>query len=199
MPKATSEMAYPLHWPDGQKRKSWTQRQDARFKVTLAQARDHLIAELARLGARHVVVSTDIPLRNDGLPYARFNRPADPGVCVYFAFEGDQHAFACDKWNRIEDNMRAIGKTIEAIRGISRWGSSDMMKRAVSAFKELPAQPDAEDWRRVLGLGPGSHMISRVHTRYRALARVHHADMGGNEQEMKRVNAAWEAAQKELR
>lgn len=190
-------MIYPLKWPEGQERRSRHRRGDARFKITLAAARDHLVGELKLLGARYVVISSDLDVRLAGLPYAHQRQPDDTGVAVYFDYDGDSMVFACDKWLKIEHNIRAVGKTIEAIRGIARWGSTDMMKRAVGAFKALPEQPKAEDWRRVLEIN--SDDLGIVKAQYRKLSRIHHADMGGNEEEMKRVNIAWEAAQKELR
>lgn len=200
-------MVYPIRWPEGQKRRATWKRQDAKFKISLGMARDHLVNELKLLGARYVVISSDLQTRLDGLPYANQRQPSDCGVAVYFDYDGESMVFACDKWRKIEHNVRAVGKTIEAIRGIARWGSTDMMKRAVSAFKALPDQPAAEDWRRVLDLSQiprvtmpdaKAHFLALAKKKYRELSRIHHADMGGNEEEMKRVNIAWEAAQREL-
>lgn len=207
MARVTSEDAWPLRWPDGEERRVSWKRRTAKFKIGLGKARDHLVNELKLLGARYVVISSNLQTRRDGLPYASQRQPVDPGVAVYFDYDGESMVFACDKWKKVEHNMRAIGKTIESIRGIARWGTTDMMKRAVHAFKALPDQPDAEDWRRVLQLDPNfathpenpSHTISLVKSKYRELSRIHHADMGGNEEEMKRINIAWEAAQRELR
>lgn len=42
------------------------------------------------------------------------------GVAVYFTLKGQQFCFACDHWDEIKDNMQAIHKTIEALRGIER-------------------------------------------------------------------------------
>ncbi len=200
-------MVYPLRWPEGQKRRHEHRRNHAKFKISLGIARDHLVNELKLLGARYVVISSDLKTRIDGLPYADQRQPEDPSVAVYFDYDGESMVFACDKWRKIEHNVRAVGKTIEAIRGIARWGSTDMMKRAVGAFKALPDQPPADDWRRVLELqtfpsraAPYSktEILALAKSQYRTLSRVHHADMGGNEEEMKRVNIAWEAAQREL-
>lgn len=194
----SGEMAFPLHWPDGQPRSR--HRKSAKFKVSMAEARDHLINELKLLGARYVTISSDVPLRRDGLPYANAPQPRDPGVAIYFDYDGEQMVFACDRWKKVEHNVRAVGKTIEAIRGIARWGSTDMMKRAVSSFRHaLPGQPAAEDWRGVFGFRNGRRpSLDEVKAKYRELSRVHHSDLGGNEDEMKRINIAWEAAQKEL-
>lgn len=193
----SSENAYPLHWPDGQKRRR--RRLRAQFEARFSSARDHLINELKLLGARWVVLSTNVPVRQDGLPYAGMRQPEDPAVAVYFDYDKEQHVFACDKWDKVQDNIRALGKTIEALRGIARWGSTDMMKRAVNAFKALP--PSGDDWRAVLGVpknAPNGTSLEFVKLRYRGLAADAHPDHGGNPHEMARINQAWEAAQKEL-
>lgn len=186
--------AYPLQWPAGIPRTR--RRQAARFKLTMAGARHDLLYELQRLKAKHVVISTNVPTRRDGLPYSNAKQPDDPGVVVYFTLDGDQMAFPCDKWDKVEDNVRAIGKTIEALRGIARWGAHDMMKAAFSGFKALPAD-GATDWRSTLGAKPGED-LDAVKARYRTKAAGAHPDKGGSTHEMQRINAAWEAAKKEF-
>jgi hypothetical protein len=195
MKRVSSEMAYPLHWPTGRERIVSYKRKRARFKSSFSAARKLVLNELKLLGAKYVVISTNIPTRLDGLPYASYRNPADPAVAVYFDYKGAAHVFGCDKWDKVEHNLQAVGKTIEAIRGISRWGSTDMMKRAVNAFKALP--PTGEDWRAVLGIQNGAG-FDEVKARYRALAAAHHPDAGGSEHQMIRLNQAWEAAQREL-
>jgi hypothetical protein len=81
---------------------------------------DHL------LGGRNAALSTNIPLRRDSLPMAHYKVPADKGVAVYFTYKNRQMCFACDAWDKIEDHMQAVWKTIEGLRGIARWGTGDM-------------------------------------------------------------------------
>lgn len=187
--------AYPLHWPSGQRRKE--SRERSRFDTSFAVARDSLAWELERLGARYPVLSTNIELRLDGKPYANRAEPEDPGVAVYFEWQGRQMCFACDKWDRVRDNIQAIRKTIEAIRGIERWGSSDMMQRAFSAFEELPAPGQNENWRDVLGC-PGANDLGAVKAQYRKLTLAHHPDRGGDKEQFIRIKQAWDQARREL-
>lgn len=84
------------------------------------------------------VLSSNIELRRDGLPYANRPEPDDPGVAVYFMYDGEPRVFCCDKWDRVQDNMHAIGNTIGAIRGMDRWGVSDMLPRIFRGFQALP-------------------------------------------------------------
>jgi hypothetical protein len=94
------------------------------------------------------------PLRRDGLPLANHRTPSDLGVAVYFTYRGRQMCLACDQWDKIQDNIHAIRKTIEAFRGIPRWGTGDMMERAFTGFEELPApgQQAKRPWWQVLGV-----------------------------------------------
>ena len=42
------------------------------------------------------------------------------GVAVYFTWDGEQRSMACDRWHKIESNMRALAKSINALRGLDR-------------------------------------------------------------------------------
>lgn len=185
--------AYPLHWPEGWPR---TKRPEhSRFDVTLAAARDGLINEIRLMGGRYPVLSSNAELRRDGLPYARQSEPEDAGVAVYFERKGKQMVFACDRWVRIRDNVRAIQKTIEAMRGIERWGASDMLERAFSAFEALPP-PGRRPWRDVLGL-VGDVTLADVHRAYRMAAMKAHPDVGGTSEAMEELVRARDEAIKE--
>lgn len=63
--------AYPLLWPEGWTRTAAGDRtENRRFSTTFIKARSQLFSELDRLGATNAVVSSWLPLRNDGLPRA---------------------------------------------------------------------------------------------------------------------------------
>jgi hypothetical protein len=139
-----SETAYPLQWPAGRPRTVYHRRETGKFDVSFARARDNIISEVkllcgGRWGAEpHTVISTNVALRRDGLPLAGQRAPDDPGVAVYFVYKKRQMSFACDRWLKIEHNMQAIAKTIEALRGIARWGTGDMLEAAFTGFTALP-------------------------------------------------------------
>lgn len=192
-----AETAFPLEWPAGRQRTQPARRQRAQFQVNFASARDHLMAELSRLGARYPILSTNIPLRRDGLPYANQPEPDDPGAAVYFEFKGTQMAFACDRWDRVKDNIRAVGKTIEALRGLERWGTGEMVSAAFVGFQALP-ESIGDHWSDVLGVPSDApkEQIRRAYVRRRSES---HPDNGGDAQEFHRVTQAWEEAQYEIR
>jgi hypothetical protein len=186
--------AHPLQWPSGRARTAFYQREHARFDVSFARARDNIVNEVRLLVGRYrdpqTVISTNISLRRDGLPLANQRQPDDTGVAVYFTYKGRQMSFACDRWTKIEHNMQAIAKTIEALRGISRWGTGDMLEAAFTGFEALPSPSTTKDWWVVLG-------VSRHATRdevmfaYRRLASEAHPDKpSGSHERMAELNEA---------
>lgn len=181
--------AYPLAWPEGWPRTK--SRRPAAFKVSLEKAVEELEWEVERLGARYPVLSTNVPRRMDGSISLRgIPDNGDPGVAVYFERKGRQQVFACDKWQTVKDNIRAIHRTIEALRGIDRWGASEMMERAFSAFEALP--PPHSPWE-TLGIPPGSGRDA-IERAFRAKAMKAHPDQGGSTAAMAELNRAREDA-----
>lgn len=193
--------AFPLQWPQGWKRTLFPK--SSKFETSFARARDELFHELKLMGVSNnfhktsVVLSTNIPLRRDGLPYAGQTNPKDPGVAVYFKYKGRDMVFACDTYKKVEENLWAVKKTIEALRGIQRWGASDMMERSFTGFEALPAPGTApkREWWEVLNIPRGSHPDA-IKEAYRGLCRVHHPDRGGDPAKMAEVNRAYEEATK---
>lgn len=182
--------AYPLQWPADWPRARG--RKTAPFKVPPQQARKEMLEELTRLGAKDVIVSTDQPLNRDGSTSLVRRYISDPGVAVYFKRKGKAVVLACDQYGEIHDNMRAIGKTAEAMRGIERWGASDILDRAFTGFEALPAP---EQWWQVLGLFEDASREA-VDAAYRRLAPTAHPDHGGSDSAMARLNAARDAGRK---
>lgn len=175
--------AFPLQWPAGWQRTSPHRRERGAFKTSFAKARDELMSEISRMGGRLPVLSSNMALRRDGLPYAQQVRIEDPGIAVYFERKGRPMCFACDRYTTVEANTQAIRKTIEALRGIDRWGASDMMERAFTGFVALEAPRD--DWRAVLD-------ESDPEGSYRRLRAQHHPDRGGEAGEFHRIQQAFE-------
>lgn len=195
--------AYPLHWPDFRPRTRHPER--ARFNTTFAKARDEVVrqiemlTETRRSGDAQIVISTNMPLRRDGLPLASARRPDDCGVAVYFNYSGQQRCFACDRWNGIADNMQAIAKTIEALRGIARWGTGDMLDAAFRGFAALPPPTSGvRPWWEILGV-PRDAPLDALREAYRRAASVAHPDRGGSNELMAEVNRAWTEAREKVR
>lgn len=158
------------------------------------------MAEIARLGGRMPVISSNAQYRQDGMPYARQGYIGDTGVAVYFQRKGKPVVFACDTYAALHDNIHAITKTIEAMRAIERHGASEMLERAFTGFTALPAPIVAvmkRDWWEVLGV-PRDASAQAIGDAYRSLAARHHPDRGGDPARMTEINAARDEALQEL-
>lgn len=142
------------------------------------------LIELERMGCnlRNVVISTNVALRLDGLPYSNQKAPDDPGVAVWFVHGGEERVLACDRWDLVEHNLRAIAKHISAIRGQDRWGVGSL-EQAFRGYTALPAGDEPRDWRAVLGFSPDEIVYPNlIHERFKKLAMKRHPDHGGTDE-----------------
>lgn len=197
---------FPLQWPTNWKRTIAGDRKRATFQQGLAAARDGLVRQLELLGAVNGMITSDLPVRADGLPYAD-GRASDPGIAVWFVLDGKERVFACDKWMAHAGNMRAIALSIQAIRGLDRWGASDLVTRVFAGFNALPPGGDQEStkrpWREVLHMHTVANykpdeQLAVARKLHRELIREHHPDRGGDHAIAAEINAALTEAEREL-
>ena len=200
---ADAPSAYPLAWPSGYARN--TGRRTSPFRsdrgtvpIRLEDARRRLADQMGRLGARYPVVSTNLELRADGQPRARQADPLDPGVAVYFQLEGKPVAMPCDAFDSVAGNMAAIAAHIEATRAIGRY-QVGTVAQMYEGFMALAAPGAPRTWREVLGFPPGATVTrDQVQAKRRELARRHHSDADGSDAAMVEINAAADAALREM-
>lgn len=182
--------AYPLTWPAGWKRTPWHQVGTSQFgKHTLHECTYKILAEVRLLGGTQCILSTNVRLRLDGLPYSNQRQPDDKGIAVYFHYRKKPIVFACDRWRTVEDNLWAVAKHIEALRGQERWGVGNL-EQAFTGYVALPAPVQ---WWDVLGVSPQA-TEDDVRAAYRQLAKVHHPDAGGTHENFVAVQQAYERA-----
>lgn len=133
---------FPLAWPVGWPRTPAGQRRR--------------IEECDRIGAQGPVLSTNLELRMDGQPRADAKPvDGDPGVAIYFRHKGRPIVFACDKWDRVPDNIAAIARHIWSIRCQDRWGVG-RLEQALAGYQRLLSGKRA--WFEVLGfVSPPAH------------------------------------------
>jgi len=161
--------------------------------------RQLLSKELRPMEVTQVVISSNVAVRRDGLPYAGQREPEDPGVVLYFTRKGSDIAISCDRWRTVDANLRAIGLTIEAIRGMERWGTEEMIDRAFTGFKALPSaivtEPpkdrEKRPWWVVLGVDRSADAPT-VKQAYRRAQSTAHPDAGGSAQDFQEVQAAYD-------
>lgn len=206
--------AYPLFWPQGWKRTSQHSRIRAKFgkrtfvdrgtndqgqrmgwhtkgALSIAQGTERVLNVLDQMGYNSsVIISSNLMLRNDGLPRSGQREPEDPGVAVYWGNGQEARCIAVDQYDRVADNLAAIAATLEAMRAIERHGGAAILERAFTGFTALPA-PE-QPWQ-TLGLDTSRPTREQVEDAYRRLAMKHHPDRGGDVGEMARINAARDA------
>lgn len=188
--------AYPLQWPQAWPRTEYPKR--ASFKTPFSYARDALLIELKRFGATDVVISTNMMIRQDGLLYAKQRGPDDRGVAVYFNLDGEPQCIPCDKWKQVQDNLQAIRLTVEALRGLERWGAKEMVKAAFRGFKALPSSTivtpyQSRLWYEVLEVQPNAS-AEVIKAAYRQKLLKHHPDQGGEVAAFNEVQKAYKEA-----
>lgn len=188
--------AFPLCWPDGWARTERVRRESgSRFgNWTVYTATERLLEELRLMGAKETIISTSISLRRDGLPLSKPPVDGDPGVAVYFFWKKQPTCIACDRYQFVEFNIRALTLTIEAMRAIERHGSSDLLNRAFTGFAALPAPDAPKPWYVVMNLPP-SASLDQITATYRDLARMRHPDTpGGSTEAFQELQSAYESA-----
>lgn len=124
-----TEQAYPLSWPAAWPRTPSYQKKTAQFgktvqssqgswktkaRLSIADATRRLLDELGRLGAEGIIISSNLRLRRDGYPASDQREPDDNGVAVYFELLDKPQVLACDRWDKVADNIAALA-------GMAQW------------------------------------------------------------------------------
>lgn len=182
--------AYPLTWPQGFPRAK--AREGGKFKATLAGALKNvqdslrLFAADSRRKLEDLIISSNVTLGAQ--------RPADPGVAVWFTWDGLSVCIAVDRYSSVEANLQAIHHIIEARRVELRHGTLALVRATFTGFRALPSPP-GEQWWAILGVHESASR-TEIDTAYRTLRSKHHPDKGGDPDQFQRVQRAYEQAAK---
>jgi hypothetical protein len=217
------QQRYPLSWPTGWARTPRNHRQRANFRqttegveqrrgtdgvvrnvavkrdreVSLFAATERLDRQLQLLGATLATLSSNVVLRLDGRPRSGQPEPDDVGVACYFTLRGKAVVLACDRWNRVADNVAAIAAHIDALRRIDRYGVGTV-DQVFLGYAALAANT-AANWRDVFGFPDGTRpTLAAVDEKFKTLARAAHPDSGGTHDQMARLSEARAFARQEL-
>lgn len=192
-------VAYPLHWPTGMPRAK--ERTASRFKTSVSSAVNNVQEELRLFGkdtgrlVDNIIISSNVTLGSQ--------RPADPGIAVYFRWDNIECCIAVDRYTLPEDNLQAIAKVIEADRSKLRHGGLNILRASFRGYAALPPPkgPDgqlAPPWRHVLGLSDGADLAS-AEAAYRTLVKTHHPDRGGDAAKFNQITDAIRQAREEYK
>lgn len=191
---------YPLAWPETMPR--WkSARQTGQFKTTLAGAMSNVQDSLRRFGndsgkaVSDVVISSNVTLGR--------NNPEDPGVAIWFKWDGLSVCIPVDRYSKVEANLQAIHHVIEARRTELRHGTLALVRATFAGFVALPSPTVKRSWRDVLGVVPRDLVLdgqtNLIEALYREAAKKAHPDRpGGSHEAMAELNAARELALKEV-
>lgn len=191
--------AYPLQWPAGYKRTPSGVRISSQFKQTMSEAQRFLKKQMEMMKASDLVISTNIPTRkSDGGFYADMinKKIDDPGVAIYFKHKKMDRSMCCDQYVRVWENIYALAKGLEALRGIERWGISEFLDRAFTGFPALPEMiiiNQKSIWK-ILGLDemPADHQ--QVRFAYKRKAMELHPDKTGSSEKFIELQHAYKQA-----
>ncbi len=201
--------AHPLYWPDNVPRtvphqRTWPQFQER----TIASAVGMILAEINRLNGRRwdyedpsVIVSTNVKPKLSGGPASNAPEPADTGVAVYFKlriYTGGKWferpcVMTCDRWMKVNLNLIAIAKDIEAQRARLRWGCTNI-EQAFRGYVAIPEKCGGASWWVTLGV-PSTATSDQVDAAYKKAAKIHHPDVGGDVEQWTKIRQAYDQAQ----
>lgn len=187
--------AYPLHWPDLFPRAK--RREAGRFRSTLNNALKNVQQSL-RLFANDsgkkiegLVISSNVTLGEQ--------KPADPGVSVWFTWDDIQVCIPVDRYTKVEDNLQAIHHIIEARRTELRHGTLALVRASFQGFKALPSPTSGAQthWTKVLDV-PAHASKEEINRAYAEKAKASHPDRGGSHAAMALLNASRDEAIRQL-
>jgi hypothetical protein len=190
----TSIAAYPLAWPHMIARTEASRRVNSQFKTALDPALKNVTNSLRRFGEAtgkkvdNIVISSNYTLGD--------RSPRDPGVAVWFLWDGAERCIAVDRYPRIEHNLQAIHHVLEARVTEARHGGLRIVQQTFTGFVALPPPSDQKHWWEVLGVRR-SAAVDEIKAAHREKAKTAHPDMGGDAETMAELNAALEAALQE--
>jgi len=176
---------FPLQWPADIERTARVIRSP--FKTTVEVSRKGILKQIKLLGGKDPVITTNIPVRQDGQLYAT-GQPAggELAIAVYFTWQDKEYVVACDNYDRLQDNLRGAEKIIEAIRGIERWGNKATVERAFKGFKaELPQYAGGSNgaWWQVLQVDQNADRDT-IWESCKRLRKYYHPDMPTGNKDM---------------
>jgi len=174
---------YPLLWPEGQRRTQARIKSQFRTKLDGAvknvQDSLRLFGEDSGKALSGLVVTSNASMFDDS--------PADPGVAVWFTWDGATRGIAVDRYQTVAENLQAIHHVLEARRVELLYAGIEMVRTTFKGFiAALPASGE-RPWHEVLGV-PATATADQINAAWKTRARDLAAR--GDEVQMKELNVA---------
>lgn len=126
---------YKLNWPKDEPRTPVGDRRSrSPFSMEFQKALREMDDELVRFKAIDVVLS-----HNDN---RRGSTMRDAAAALYFKLGGRDISICCDLYFDVQDNIRAIGQIVKAMRTIERYGGQHLSQKSFTGFVALPPPKD---------------------------------------------------------
>jgi hypothetical protein len=174
---------YPLIWPENVPRSKARVKSSFRteLKAAVSNVRKSLELFAADSGKRigDLVVTSDVAGILGDIP-------KDPGVALWFEWDGAVRCIAVDRYESVKDNLQAIHHVIEARRTELRHAGIEMTRTTFRGFTAALPPPKGESWWDVLGLERETDDDAVINAFYKAAARLYAADQA----RMQRINVA---------
>ena len=130
---------YPLAWPDHQPRTKT--RKKSQFRTTLAGAIKNVEGSIRRFGDDSGKRVSSIIVTSNATMFT--GKVDDPGVSVWFEWDGAQRCIAVDRYAKVEENLQAIHHVIEARRTELRHAGIHAVRTTFRGMTALPPPPAA--------------------------------------------------------
>lgn len=186
--------AYPLSWPPGFPRTPADKRERSKFRTSYGDAMRNVTKSLIAFGKDSGKQIVD-PILSSNVDLMNRVKDGDPSVAVWFVWDGIQVCIPVDRYQFAAENLQAIHHVLEARRVELRHGTLALVRATFEGFRALPAP---KPWADVLGLTAGQADADAINAAYRDKARAAHPDAGGSTAAMAELNAARDAALREI-
>lgn len=186
-------------WPEGYDRTDPEDRGPYPGDLSLGhrEAFESIEEELAAWGAvlDRVEFAATSYARNSNIPHKSAD-VADPGVAVYFRREAEHadrgYALACDRWESLRENARAISLYVRRKRLAERCEVSTAEEEFSTAALPSPEEEALvaeKPPHKILGCSPAP-TVEEIRESFRQRVKEVHPDNGGTDREFKRVKEA---------
>lgn len=186
-----SGITYPLKWLFGFPRSQ--RRENGQFRTALDNAVANVKKSLKAFSSDSNKAITD-PVLTANIDFMDRLQGGDPGVAIWFTWDGIQICIPVDRYLSVASNLQAIHHIIEARRVELRHGTLALVRATFEGFRALPSPKSP--WE-ILGIVSGSS-AEAVKSAYSALAKKAHPDAGGSTSAMAEINRARDDALREI-